>query len=129
MTEEEIKQKAEKYAEIVISTDDGYYEWNDLIYMFRKGAKLMQKENDRLAKHILELQKDKGRLTDENNKLLDVINNQDVKIADLEKKVEQAKAITSRLYETCNSFARLYGYSLLEGDKKEIEQFISEVEK
>ena len=135
MTDEEIKQKAEEWYKNTVKIN----EWNGkgvcTTYMpnattgFIAGAKLMQKENDRLAKHILELQKDKGRLTDENNKLLDVINNQDVKIADLEKKVEQAKAITSRLYETCNSFARLYGYSLLEGDKKEIEQFISEVEK
>lgn len=30
-------------------------------------------------------------LTDENNKLLDVINNQDVKIADLEKRIEKMK--------------------------------------
>lgn len=178
MTEEEIKKKAEEYANE--KCKDCYmcsysecknpykecWKYNSRKQGIIAGAKLMQKENDRLAKHILELQKDKGRLTDENNKLLDVINNQDVKIADLEKKVkyyeqqlsamekgvcdvckvkdadyyenqiadlekkvEQAKAITSRLYETCNSSARLYGYSLLEGDKKEIEQFISEVEK
>ena len=34
-----------------------------------------------------------AELKEENNKLLDVINNQDVKIADLEKKVEQAKGL------------------------------------
>lgn len=97
MTEEEIKQKAEEYAEKVISTDDGYYEWNDLIYMFRKGAKLIQKENDRLAKHILELQKDKGELTD---KIADikancdfVLEGKDVEIKELRDNYEQYKAV------------------------------------
>ena len=36
-------------------------------------------------------------LTEENNKLLDVINNQDVKIADLEKQIEKMKCC-----EICN---------------------------
>ena len=91
MTEEEIKQKAEKYAEIVISTDDGYYEWNDLIYMFRKGEKLMQKENDRLAKHILELQKDKGELTDELDERTKDLLNANHKIGQLEQQIEKMK--------------------------------------
>lgn len=52
------------------------------------------KENWRIGdrtrlKHLLEknfkLYRENEELTDENNKLLDVINNQDVKIADLEK--------------------------------------------
>ena len=39
---------------------------------------------------------------EENNKLLDVINNQDVKIADLEKKLEKMKCC-----ENCNEWYRL----------------------
>ena len=133
MTEEEIKQKGIKYAtEYPAFQELGYerlgYKRKDLRKSFIAGVNLMQKENDRLAKHILELQKDKGELTDkvkdlewqlqevakdndyyqeenkrleqENNRLLDVINNQDVKIADLEKKVnqlEQAKQIINEL--------------------------------
>ena len=79
-------------------------------------TQMLEKENDRLAKHILELQKEKGELVDkvtelkkinrklykakvkdyceleqETDKLLDVINEQDVKIADLEKQIEVAK--------------------------------------
>ena len=41
-------------------------------------------------------------LEQENNKLLDVINNQDVKIADLEKKLEKMKCC-----ENCNEWYRL----------------------
>ena len=37
------------------------------------------------------------KLEEENNKLLDVINNQDVKIADLEKKIDQAQEIIKHL--------------------------------
>ena len=44
-----------------------------------------------------------AELKEENNKLLDVINNQDVKIADLEKKIEKMKCCAN-----CKSF-RGYG--------------------
>ena len=43
-----------------------------------------------------------AELKEENNKLLDVINNQDVKIADLEKKLEKMKCC-----ENCNEWYRL----------------------
>ena len=46
--------------------------------------------------------KAKEKLETENNKLLDVINNQDVKIADLEKKLEKMKCC-----ENCNEWYRL----------------------
>ena len=73
MTEEEIKQKGIKYAtEYPAFQELGYerlgYKRKDLRKSFIAGTKLMQEDI---------------------NKLLDVINNQDVKIADLEKKVNE----------------------------------------
>ena len=85
-------------------------------FLITKINKLVS-ENTRLAKHIIELQKDKGELVDktkelqhrldvaqgfldrdmEYNHLLDVINNQDVKIADLEKQIEELKVEIEKL--------------------------------
>ena len=45
---------------------------------------------------------------EENNKLLDVINNQDVKIADLEKKGEQAKEIIAIVQRVCETSSAEY---------------------
>ena len=47
--------------------------------------------------------KDCAKLTDENNKLLDVINGQDVKIADLEQQIEKMKCCTN-----CKHYAKTY---------------------
>ena len=73
MTEEEIKQKA-KNVYIRCFDDDFKYPY---------------------VLHALEIcvKETTQELKEENNKLLDVINGQDVKIADLEKNVEQAKKI------------------------------------
>ena len=58
----------------------------------------LERENRLLGERCNQLLKDKGDLTDkvkilkeENNKLLDVINNQDIKIADLEQQIEKMK--------------------------------------
>ena len=73
MTEEQIKQKAEEYAK------ENYCD------EVRATARNAYLDCARLKeKRITELQQ-------KNNKLLDVINNQDVKIADLEKQIEKMK--------------------------------------
>ena len=126
MAEEEIKQKAEEWYKNTVKIN----EWNEksvcTTYMpnaitgFIAGAKLMQKENAELkAKLDFFLTEEKDgkeyrpkwevdQLKEENNKLLDVINNQDVKIADLEEDLKHKKiAIQTRnkriadLIETC----------------------------
>jgi len=60
-----------------------------------EGKYLELKEKDRqLNNWYLEWQKQEKRITEleqENNKLLDVINNQDIKIVDLEQKLEQTE--------------------------------------
>lgn len=73
MTEEEIKQKAEEWLIDNLHTTEEDYKQS-----FIAGVKcgLKQHAHDYLVKT--------KKLKDENNKLLDVINNQDVKIADLE---------------------------------------------
>lgn len=73
-----------------------------------------------------------GKIADEeeNNKLLDVINNQDVKIADLEKQNEQAKKIIKNL---CNTVRALNNPNTeltdVKGYLSEAEQFLKEIEK
>lgn len=42
------------------------------------------------------------KLETENNKLLDVINNQDVKIADLEQQIEKMKCCGNCKFKDCN---------------------------
>ena len=133
MTEEEIKQKFKETYPDYMRGDTPLSPYYDI---FCYGIELMEQENDRLAKHILELQKDKGSLIDENNRLLDVINNQDVTIADLEKQqnfrtqyyegqkckeqLEQARKIIKELMYTptgCIAYYEVY---------KQAEQFIKE---
>lgn len=90
MTEEEIKQKAIKFSnKKCVKGCSKYYRYgcqDGFIAGIKCGLK--QHAHDYLVKT--------KELTDENNKLLDVINNQDVKIADLEKKV---KKLLKRCFE------------------------------
>lgn len=101
--------------------------------MREKYGGILAEENNRLAKHILELQKDKGRLVDENkdiqhrldvaqgfldrdkeyNRLLDVINNQDVKITDLERQIEKLKADLNEAIEDANRWEETETFSVL----------------
>ena len=80
MTREELEKEAEKKCKLNDKIHRGCY-----IAGFKEGVKcgLKQHSHDYLVKT-------KG-LKAENNKLLDVINNQDVKIADLEKQIEKMK--------------------------------------
>ena len=90
MTEEEIEKKAEKKCKL-----------NDQIHRdcyvagFKEGVKcgLKQHAHDYLVKT--------KALKEENNKLLDVINNQDVKIADLEKQIEKMKNCQNCKWQYC----------------------------
>lgn len=52
----------------------------------------------------MEIQEDVLKLRIENNKLLDVINNQDVKIADLEKQIEKIKADLDNAIESAGKW-------------------------
>ena len=76
MTEEEIKKLKQ--------TVDYFGHWYDVIGEERvailekavnelEATKELQEENERLAKHILELQADKGRLTDELTEAKEII--------------------------------------------------------
>ena len=71
-------------------------------HLVKDGLHEMQKENNRLAQHILELQKDKGRLTDENKDLqhrLDVAQSfldRDKEYQEMNRQLEQAKEIIKR---------------------------------
>ena len=58
-----------------------------------KQNKELQKENERLAKHILELQRDKGRLADENKRIsIQYAEETDETIKELEKQIEKMKS-------------------------------------
>lgn len=52
---------------------------------------ILQQGFEIICKNLAELEKENAELKTENNKLLDVINNQDVKIVELEQKVEQTE--------------------------------------
>ena len=62
----------------------------------------IQKNSEHWYNKYKDAEKRIAELENENNKLLDVINNQDVKIADLEKKLEKMKCC-----ENCNEWYRL----------------------
>lgn len=47
-------------------------------------------------------------LEQENNKLLDVINNQDVKIADLEKQIEEQKEMIKEMYFLLRNYDKIF---------------------
>ena len=77
MTEEQIKQfptSAEEYFYKQVKEGLPWkaevYQFFEVINFYRKTTKELQEENERLAKHILELQKDKGNLTDVNKLLV-----------------------------------------------------------
>ena len=90
MTEEELEKEAGEYAKPFYNMTryDYVEERTHIKEAYLAGAEPREKR-------IIELK-------EENNKLLDVINNQDVKIADLEKKLEKMKCC-----ENCNEWYRL----------------------
>ena len=112
MTKEELKQKAEEYAtenyEQCIYDDVRGWE-ND--FQARKEAYIAgaTENTTLLSKHIIELQADKGRLTDQLTKAKEII-----------KKIEKI------FYSGENAIKRL---SKISDIFKEAEQFLSEVEK
>ena len=114
---EEIEQKAEKKCKL-----------NDQIHRdcyvagFKEGVKcgLKQHAHDYLVKT-------KG-LKEENNKLLDVINNQDVKITDLEKQIEKMKCCenckktTLHNVASCGEPVRIKSHNTYVCDKWELKE-------
>ena len=75
-----------------------------------------------------------AELEQENNKLLDVINNQDVKIADLEEQIKQIEKVSDynadQLTKAKELLKRCYeNYIYLEPLRSEINQFLEEIEK
>lgn len=65
----------------------------------------------RACYHWTEWERKAKQLEEENNKLLDVINNQDVKIADLEQQIEEMKkklnVAKSLIIDLCNNMVDL----------------------
>ena len=88
MTREEIRQEAEERVNRYTP-----YHTGSFIQGYMAGAEPREKQ-------IAELE-------EENNKLLDVINNQDVKIADLEKQIEKMKCCEICAYGS-NDFGVCY---------------------
>lgn len=114
MTEEELEKEAGEYAKPFYNMTryDYVEERTHIKEAYLAGAEPREKR-------IIELK-------DENNKLLDVINNQDVKIADLEKKIEQAKEIIKNLLILKNDH---YGNTKMEWRvevTEQAEQFLKE---
>ena len=93
MTEEKIEKFAEEYANK--QHTHAILQWEKIKQAFKEGADFTWYSNN-------------AELKDENNKLLDVINNQDVKIADLEKKNAELKetiADIEKNFRICESNA------------------------
>ena len=91
MTKEELKQEAKERADeytnlrpFHIGYEEGYFD----------GAEPREKQITGLSKHILELQKDKGELTD--------------KVAELEAQIEKMKRCIVSCCEGCERLPKLY---------------------
>lgn len=69
-----------------------------------------------IQEDVLKLRIEKEQLEQTNNKLLDVINNQDVKIADLEQKLEKMKCC-----QNCKHCAKIHDYDLDDEEDSNIE--------
>ena len=87
-----------------------------------------------IQEDVLKLRIEKEQLEQENHKLLDVINNQDVKIADLEEQIKQIEKVSDynadQLTKAKELLKRCYeNYIYLEPLRSEINQFLEEIEK
>ena len=99
MTEEQIKQKFKETYPDFMRGDEPLSPYFDIWeYGIELATKELQEENERLAKHILELQRDKGRLADENKRIsIQYAEETDETIKELEKQIEKMKCC-----ENCN---------------------------
>ena len=93
MTEEQIKQKFKETYPDFMRGDEPLSPYFDIWeYGIEIATKELQEENERLAKHILELQRDKGRLADENKRIsIQYAEETDETIKELEKQIEKMK--------------------------------------
>ena len=126
MTEEELEKEAGEYAKPFydMTRYDYVAERTHVKEAYYKGAEPREKR-------IIELK-------DENNKLLDVINNQDVKIADLEKQIKQIEKVSDYNADQLTKAREIIkelkaGLSMYSGNYQSImlkaEQFLKEIEK
>ena len=130
---EELKQKAEQFAEkhsFRVPYDGSNKFYDDTDYKASKdgyiagateATKELQKENERLAKHILELQKDKGRLADENKRIsIQYAEETDETIKELEAQIEELKK--KKTMDTCEEPCKLLKDTcLIAGRVKDLE--------
>ena len=81
--------------------------YNDQVAMGLHDLNNVKEENESLQQKYLSESYEKSKLVSENNKLLDVINNQDVKIADLEEKLKTSldynKSLLNALKNCCST--------------------------
>jgi len=89
--------------------------------------KELQKENNRLAQHIVELQKDKGNLIDENNHYKALVSVLEDNAEQLRNDLKQAKEIIKKL---CGAVRALNNPNTeltdIDGFLSEAEQFLKE---
>ena len=127
MTEEQIRQKATECAKECFCYDSETYPiferafWGGVKYGATEATKELQKENERLAKHILELQKDKGRLADENKRIsIQYAEETDETIKELEAQIEELKK--KKTMDTCEEPCKLLKDTcLIAGRVKDLE--------
>ena len=126
MTKEELEKEAGEYAKPFYNMTryDYVEERTHIKEAYLAGAEPREKR-------IIELK-------DENNKLLDVINNQDVKIADLEKQIKQIEKVSDYNADQLTKAREIIkelkaGLSMYSGNYQSImlkaEQFLKEKEK
>ena len=100
---EELKQKAKEWLKEKIKEKSFGHFPIDCLEAYIAGAtettKELQEENKRLTKHILELQRDKGRLADENKRIsIQYAEETDETIKELEKQIEKMKCCGNCIY-------------------------------
>ena len=104
MTEGQIKQKAEN---VYIRCFDDDFKYTGVLHALEicaeevatEATKELQEENERLAKHIIELQKDKGRLIDELTDKSGSIHQLTEQLAEQDEQLVKAKEIIREMFQ------------------------------
>ena len=126
MTKEELKQEAEEYA---LNQWEGNLPWSVIQKAYYDSAEPREKQITGLSKHILELQKDKGHLTDRVREL-------ENKVRFMGEQIDNLKAIAryDQFTKAKNIIKNLMIFAEIDNREyeeayKEAEQFINEVYK